>query len=267
VEGVWASAGLIAAYDDRADPAYLESVLRWYDCQLNKIGFQQVGGGLAANYYSHSRMVVPNVTTLVIRLAGALYSVLRDSSFLRLVGRMLRFIECAQTDRGELPYALPTRPHFMCYQYNAYQFLDLAHYHQSAGDQDALPVLENMASFLSTGMTERGSCRYDCSREVPEVNYWTAALAAALHRGHELELGDFRSLSERAYRHLLGRQRLDGAFDFSEEDYGILRDRRSYPRYLSMILYHIVCRAEQDAREYAPHVGATQRHQVATVVS
>jgi len=264
VEGVWASIGLIAAYRVTAEPAHLESALRWYDCQLNKIGFQQVGTGLAANYYSHSTIAVPNVTTMLIRLLTALYEVVGDPSFLSNVDGMLRFIQSAQTPTGELPYVFPTRTHFMCYQYNAFQFLDLAEYYRGVGNPDARPILSKMATYLSTGVTERGSCRYDCFKELPEVNYWTAVLAAALCVGHQMEFGDYEALSERAHQYLIGQQRPGGGFDFSRMDLGFLRDRRSYPRYLAMTLYHILCRAETDGQERGRRAGDTREERVAT---
>jgi hypothetical protein len=84
---------------------------------------------------------------------------------------------------------------------------------------------------------------------VPEVNYWTGALAAALREAHELQLGNYLALSERAYRYLLTRQRSDGGFDFSKRTYGFLQDRRSYPRYLAMILCHLLYRAQAEAHD------------------
>lgn len=75
------------------------------------------------------------------------------------------------------------------------------------------------------------------------MSYWGAALAAALRTAHELQLGDYLALSERAYAYLLARQRSDGGFDFSTRNYGLLRDGRSYPRYLAMILDFLAWRA------------------------
>lgn len=258
VEGVWASLGLTAVYRETGKSAYLEYALRWYDYQVNSIGFQKVRNGLAANYYSHSNSIVPNVTTMLIWLTAELYQLTGDKQHLKYTDPMLRFIEYSQLDSGELPYELHTRIHFMCYQYNSFQFLDLAHYYQNTGDDRVRNMLSKMAMYLSTGVTERGSSRYDCFKEVPEVNYWTAVLAAALRKAHELKLGDYLGLSERAYRYLLTRQRPDGGFDFSERNYGFLRDRRSYPRYLAMILDHLLYRVQAEIQGALPGAKATE---------
>ena len=236
VEGVWASLGLTAVYRESGNDAYLQAALRWYDFQLKRIGFQEVGGGLASNYYAQSTRVVPNVTTMLIWLSAELCQITGNDRYLEHTDLMLNFVEYSQMSSGELPYELDGRIHYQCYQYNSFEFIDLARYYQITGDGRALPILGEMARYLAGGLTERGSCRSGCFRERPEANYWTAALALALYLAHELQLGDYRQLSDQAYRYLLTRQQPDGAFDFSEGDYVILRDTRSYPRYLAIIL-------------------------------
>lgn len=258
VEGVWASLGLLAAHNATGSRAYLDSALRWYDVQVNRIGFQKVGDGLAANYYAHSNHVVPNVTTMLIWFTAELAEASGDERYLGRTDDMLRFIEYCQLPSGELPYVLHTRTHFMCYQYNSFQFLDLAHYYQLAGGQMCRRVLSRLAAYLASGVTERGQCRHSCSQERPHVHYWTAALAAALRKAHELELGDYLALSERAYRYLLGLQRCDGGYGFSQYDYGLLQDRRSYPRYLAMILAFLLQRAEREICEALPRARASR---------
>jgi hypothetical protein len=58
-------------------------------------------------------------------------------------------------------------------------------------------------------------------------------------------LGDFRALADRGFQHVLSYQRADGGFQFhSRANYGLLTDRRSYPRYLAMILNHLLCEAQ-----------------------
>ena len=138
---------------------------------------------------------------------------------------------------GELPYEVDHRPHFMCYQYNSFEFMDLANYYELTQNPVVLPILGRLAAFLETGVTSIGSCRYNCDKQFPEVNYWTAALATALAKAQSLGLGEYATASRRAVRHLLARQRPDGGFDFSYRNYRMLRDARSYPRYLSMILF------------------------------
>ena len=58
-------------------------------------------------------------------------------------------------------------------------------------------------------------------------------------------MGDFDPLVSRAYRWVLSNQRPDGRFAYhSRANYGVLSDRRSYPRYLSMMLFHLLLEAE-----------------------
>ena len=71
-------------------------------------------------------------------------------------------------------------------------------------------------------------------------------LGAALLEAQRLNLGDYAQLSNNCYRRLLNRQLESGGFEYSEKDYGILRDRRSYPRYQAMILSHLLMRAEAE---------------------
>lgn len=246
VEGVWASLGLVAAYRKLGKSSYLDSALKWYNFQINHIGFQSVDGGLAANYYAHSIKVFPNVTTMLLWLAAELYCITKDSRYLNKTSEMLHFIEHCQLDTGELPYGWPHKIHFMCYQYNAFQFIDLVHYFQLTENEKCLRILKRLGAFLATGLTENHHCRYNCSKEMPEVHYWTAALAAALRKASDLGIGNYLSYSEKAYGHLLAQQKPDGSFNFSEHNYGILKDTRSYPRYQAMLLYFLLYRAVID---------------------
>src|SRR5262249_1113119 len=84
--------------------------------------------------------------------------------------------------------------------------------------------------------TDRGSCRYDCSKDNPETYYWNAALAAALYLADERGFGSYKDLAEKVYGHLLANQKPAGNFDFSNKNYYFLADHRSYPRQLAMIL-------------------------------
>lgn len=244
VEGVWASLGLIALYRKSRKLHYLESALKWYHFQINQVGFQRLDQGLAANYYSHSTSMVPNVSTMLLWLAAELYSVTNDDKYLDKTSEMLNFINYTQLDTGELPYSYPDRIHFMCFQYNAFQFVDLAHYYSITENDKCLKIMKRLASFLAAGLSDKGYCRYNCSRDVPEVHYWTAALATALRMASEFKLGDYLQLSENAYQYLLTRQRSDGSFNFSEHNYVFFNDKRSYPRYLAMLLYFMLDRAD-----------------------
>jgi hypothetical protein len=130
----------------------------------------------------------------------------------------------------------------MCFQYNAYQLLDLIHVYQLRPSDQLLAIVRKLADFVAGGVADDGSCRYNCFVKRPEVLYWGAAIGHALQMAHDLGLGDFSAPSEQAYRHLLTRQRADGGFDFSHKNYRWLSDRRSYPRYLAMILAHLLAR-------------------------
>jgi hypothetical protein len=72
-----------------------------------------------------------------------------------------------------------------------------------------------------------------------EVDYYTAALAAALDEAARLALVD-AALSERCYERVAARQKDDGSFVYSAGDYGFLRDARSYPRPMAMTLFHLL---------------------------
>jgi hypothetical protein len=243
VESVWACLGLVAAYRQLRKPAYLDAARRGYSGLTDAIGFRRLRDSLAINYHAHTQEMVPNVTTMVLWLSAELRQLTGDTQYLQHARDMLRFLEYSLMENGELQYIYEKRPHFQCYQYNAFEFMDLAHYYQLTCDDQVRPLLGKMAAYLAGGLTGRASCRYDCFKEVPEVNYWTAALATALRYAHELKLGDYLPLSERAYAYLLTRQKPDGGFGFSRRNYGVLRDGRSYPRYLAMILNFISHRA------------------------
>lgn len=237
VEGVWASLGLLAMYRFDPQPTYIEAARKWYAVQTKEIGFQQAPRGLSANYYAHSAILVPNVTTMFIWLCAELADLTGDAGYGVYIDPMLEFIEFSQLANGELPYEVDYRPHFMCYQYNSFEFMDLAHYYDLTQNPTVLPILRKLSAFLETGITPAGSCRYNCDKQFPEVNYWTAALATALAEAQLLGLGEHDVIVRRMLERLLSRQRSDGGFEFSYRNYRMLRDSRSYPRYLSMILY------------------------------
>lgn len=244
VETVWACLGLMFAYQKLGNQAYLDATLRGYHGILSEIGLREYKDSLGVNYHAHTRLLVPNATTMLLWLIAELYKNTGDESYLKHTDELIRFIEYSQMESGELPYWFEYRQHFQCFQYNSFQFLDLKYFFDITGNELVLGILKRLAQYLSIGVTERGSCRYDCFKELPETVYWTGALASALREAHELGLGDYLLLSERAYSYLLSLQKQDGAFDFSSRNYGFLRDKRSYPRYLAMILNHLLHRAQ-----------------------
>jgi uncharacterized protein YyaL (SSP411 family) len=262
VESVWACLGLIHAYKETRDSAYLNAVLKGFDAIVNVIGFREYEDSLAVNYYAHSKSLVPNVTTMSLWLMAAIFDITQDDEFLTNTDRMIRFIEYSQVYDGELEYALHSRPHFQCYQYNSFQFLDLAQYFEITRDVRIHRILDKLANYLVNGLSQIGSCAYDCFKEFPEVNYWTSALASALLKASELGIGDYYVLSERAYQYLLSRQRPDGCFIFSNRNYRFLHDARSYPRYLAMILDHLLARVSSTHHEIHPHSKLTNQNRL-----
>lgn len=147
---------------------------------------------------------------------------------------------------GEFPYALAgtgggaDRPHYQCFQYNAFQCFDLMRYWELTGEEAALPLIKQGLRFLKTGQAADGHARYDCTDEHRAVTYHAAVLGAAFLKAGQIGLGDYSQEADRAYRYVLGQQREDGSFPHSQGDYRLLGDRRSYPRYLAMILYHLM---------------------------
>lgn len=245
VESVWAGLGLAMAYKKLHKPVYLEVLLKAYDGLVNNIGFGTLKDGLAVNYYAHANSLVPNVTTMFLWLVAELHALTSDTRFKQYTNRMIRFLVHSQLPSGELQYSYGERPHFQCYQYNSFQFLDLVNYFLLAEDKQIYPVLKKMAHFLASGLTEHGSCRYDCFKEYPETNYWTAALAAALLEAHRLGIDNsYQDLSEQAYQRVLARQNSNGSFYFSDKNYRFVADRRSYPRQQTMILMFLLTRAK-----------------------
>lgn len=251
VEGCFGALGLLESYSRTEDVSLLEGALAWFSYLKLGVGFrrQDVEGMLAVNYFAHGTGDgggVPNNATLVLWLLARLYEVTGDDSYLESAGPLARWLDHVQVASGELPYSVgKTRDggqlHFLCHQYNAFEFMDLARYHQITADTSVLPMMERLAGFLATGITADGFARYDCNNDRIEVVYYTAAVAQALSQATNLGFGNFSALVERAYDRVLGEQRADGSFRFhSRANYRVLSDRRSYPRYLAMILNHLL---------------------------
>lgn len=247
VEGCFAALALLESYGRVQNEPFLAGAKQWNKYLMNEVGFQGGDGLLAVNYFSNvPGGMVPNNSTLALRYFAKLAETTKDDRFLAPCKGIVAWLDRVQFESGELPYAVDGpegkgRPHFLCYQYNAFEFLDLVYYYRITGDKPICRVLERLAGYLSTGLTETGAARYDCFHETPEVNYYTAAVARALGQATVLGLGHFRSLSDQAYRQVLLNQTADGGFEFfSRRNYGLFTDRRSYPRNLAMILYHLL---------------------------
>lgn len=253
VEGDFAALGLLETYRRTEEPDFLDGALRWYNFLTTETGFQAYRDGAAVNYFANvPGSMVPNNSTLTLMLLGKLFAVIGDHQYLAHASGMVRFLRYVQMESGELPYAVGRglgrdRPHFLCYQYNAFELLDLASYFHDTSDQRVLEIMKGLAAFLSEGLTDTGSAKYNCYKESPEVIYYTAAVGAALLRASQMGLGDFTPLVERAYESLLSNQIADGGFIFfSRRNYRVLTDRRSYPRPLAMILNHLLLKARSE---------------------
>jgi hypothetical protein len=248
VEGDFAALGLLAGYSHSGREALMDGAKKWYRYLVDRIGFQGSDGLLAVNYFANTSgdTKVPNNSALMLRTLARLARTANDDSYLSPYHGMVPWLKQVQLETGELPYRLSSSPgveqhHFLCYQYNAYEFLELAEYYRLTGDREVYPILEGLAAFLSGGISTSGAAGYDCHHERPQVTYYAAAVAAALSQATALGLGDYRELVTRACDWLLSRQRADGGIEFfSRGNYGVLADRRSYPRHLAMILYHLL---------------------------
>ncbi|NNL87161.1 MAG: hypothetical protein HKP27_15970 [Myxococcales bacterium] len=81
---------------------------------------------------------------------------------------------------------------------------------------------------------------YECGVEYRNVTYHAAVVAAALTRAAPLGFSDYSEAATRAFGYVLKQLRPDGSIVYSRGDYRFLSDQRSYPRYLAMILYHLL---------------------------
>ena len=251
VEGCFAALGLLDTYSRVQDEKYFEAADRWFNYLLSVIEFRQQKqeNMWAINYFAHQSGDgggVPNNSTLLLWLLARMYEANGDAKYLAPCERMVNWLNHVQLPSGELPYALgqtadKDKTHFLCFQYNAFEFMDLVHYHKITGDEKIRPAIERLANYLATGLTAEGKARFDCQHETPDVPYYTIAIARALCVATELNLGDYREKADQAFEQVLSNQRDDGSFKYhSRKNYGCLTDRRSYPRYLSMILHHLL---------------------------
>jgi hypothetical protein len=245
VEGDWGAVALLASYAREPRQEFLAGAVRWYEFLTRRIGFQKLPVGKAVNYFDRPRGNVPNNSVEAAWLFLRLRKASGDERFLEHVTGLLDFVAAVQLPSGELPYVVESpyergRQHYLCYQYNAFQFLKLSWCAGLKPGTKADDILPPLARFLAQGVTLRGASRADCSRTKPEVDYYTAVLAAALREADELGLVPSRDLSDHCYARVLERQRPDGSFAYSTGDYGLLRDSRSYPRPLAMTLFHLL---------------------------
>jgi len=253
VEGTFAALGLLAHYRTVRRPDLLEGAVRWYNFLLREIGFQEFNGTLAINYFANRTTgLVPNNTTLALAFFGQLAEATGCQAYLDRCPDMIAFLTSVQQASGEFPYVIKnesgqgrTQVHFECCQYHAFELQDLAMYYDSSLDPSVPPMISRIAGFLENGIQMDGSTRFDCRGSAVRKPYNTAAVAAALHIARRLGLADSLEAENRAYRYVLAQQQPDGGFRYSSGDYGVLTDRRYYPRPMSMILYHLLLKASE----------------------
>jgi hypothetical protein len=265
VEGDWAAAGLLASFSREPRKEFLAGAVRWYDYLVRAIGFQAHSSGHSINYFDKPRGKIPNNSVEAVWLFIRLWKVTGDARFLEHVDGMLDFLANTQLSTGELPYIVDGpfekgRIHYLCYQYNAFQFLKLAWAAALRPDARTHRMLSALASFIAKGVTKSGASAADCFHAKPETDYFTAVLAAALREAKGVGASDAGELSERCYARLLRRQRLDGSFAYTTGDYGFLRDGRSYPRPQVMTLFHLLCPACGNGFERTVNSELRSRH-------
>lgn len=267
VEGNWGAIGLLATHAREPRKEYLAAAVRWYDYLVRTIGFQRHTTGEAINYFDKPRGKIPNNSVEAAWLFLRLWKATGDARFLEPVDALLDFLAAAQLPSGELPYIVDGpyekgRVHYLCYQYNAFQFLKLVWAASLRSHARLTGLLPALAGFLARGVTPSGASAADCFHARPETDYFTAVLAAALRDAGRWPASggpptapaaqvppDPLALSRRCYARVLERQRADGSFAFSTGDYGFLRDGRSYPRPQVMTLFHLLYPACGDGFE------------------
>jgi hypothetical protein len=248
VEGNWGAVGLLATYAREPRHELLQAAIRWHDFLVTHIGFQAHSRGKAINYFDQPRGKVPNNSVETAWFLLRLWKATGEERYLEHVDALLEFVAAVQLPSGELPYVVeslyePGRQHYLCFQYNAFEFLKLAWSRALKPSSVADSVLLRLAGFLKKGVRSSGAGAADCSsadRRGPEIDYYTAALGGALWEAARLGLVETTELSDRCYARVLARQRLDSSFGFSAGDFGFLCDQRSYPRAQVMILFHLL---------------------------
>lgn len=256
-EGTWAAIGLLESYRQTANPMFLEGALRWHAFLNEHIGYQPYGEGVSINYFAGRNGVqVPNNSIFVLRFLADLANATGEHGYLSPCKGLLAFVAKVQQPNGEFPYAVSStgddnRMHFQCFQYNAFQCLDLVAYYRLTRDEEALRLARATFRFLSGGLGADGSARYACNSRHRTVLYHTAVLGAAFAQATQLGMAEYEQHMRQAYAYLLMMQRSDGGFIHSRRDYRVLDDYRSYPRYLAMILYHLLIGADVSSPEAA----------------
>lgn len=253
VEGCFAAVGLVETFRMTSDPKARDAADRWYRFLVGTIGFQKWKGTLAINYFDRPRGNIPNNTVDALWMMAEMADATGRDRYLEHARGMLDFLEEAQLATGELPYSVsspfePSKTHYLCFQYNAFQLVKLLRFHELTGSGAAMRIAKPLASWLGGGISKGGHCKADCRREAPEVPYWTAILAEALLAADRYGLGERRGEALSLFAKVLEEQQPDGGWDFSRREPGGLVDRGRYPRNEVMILDSLMQLARATSR-------------------
>ncbi len=248
VEGTFATFALLESFRRTGREEYRASAARWHAYFSDQIGFQNFKGMTAVNYFAgRPSNPVPNNSALILRYLANQADATGDDRFLEKCSAVVEFLTAVQKPTGEFPYVVdePRMQHFQCYQYHAFIYLDLWNYYRLTGDERILGVLRGVLGFLEGGLAHAGFAYYQCDQRYRTVHYHTAAIAAALSSSHGIGLSDgqvsnYQQLSQRALDYLLQQQVPDGSIPHSRGDYHLLCDHRRYPRYMAMMVYHLL---------------------------
>ena len=137
-------------------------------------------------FYQKHGAKVPNNSTLALKMFAHLFRATGNDKFLSPCPGMVNWLGRVQLQTGELPYSLEgprARVHFLCYQYNAFELLDLLDYYRITADEHIVPIVKKLAGYLAGAVTPSGSVRFSCCRNRPEILYYAAAVAAAAEIG------------------------------------------------------------------------------------
>ncbi len=249
VEGTFATFALTETFRRTGVQRYLDAALKWHDFFSHSIGFQTYQGTTAVNYFAgRPSNPVPNNSALILRYLANLARTTGDDRYAAKCDSVVDFLTKFQQTSGEFPYVVdePGMRHFQCFQYHSFIYLDAWNYYQMTGDERIVEILRGVLRFLEGALAPSGYGYYQCGQHYRTVNYHTAAIATALHTSHNIGLSqdkvaDYRRRSQLAIDYLLKQQQPDGSFPHSRGDYRFICDHRRYPRYLAMMLYHLLC--------------------------
>ena len=255
LEGIWGAVPLLVTYARTSRTELLRAAERVYEFLINRIGFQQHQPGEVINYFDKPRGKIPNNSVIAVWFFLRLWQASGSERYLEHVVPLLEFIAAVQLPTGEIPYIVDSplergRDHYLCFQYNAHQFIHLCRSEMLRPGVGTKPIFSKLWSFLQRGVQPNDSCANDCASAGgtgPEVDYYTAALGSAAHYAFRMGVDLNDEIAQRCFARVLARQKPDGSFGFSTGNYGFLKDSRSYPRYQAMTLYHLLSATDREA--------------------